>query len=157
MTHWPEILLILFIVNLGMASGAGIYETKIVIPLWFRKSTGVGYSVNTAAMHELDTGRKFWVFVTTVPLTLLTLTNLVLAWQSQSSMHDWWLAAVLVTLIERIGTFTFFIPTAIALQKADSLPASRVSRLARLWIGSNYIRNGLNLIALIFALLALSV
>ena len=156
MTHWPEILLVLFSINLGTAFGAGIYETKIVIPLWFCKSTEGIYSVNGAAMRDIDTGRKFWAFVTTIPLTLLTLMNLIYAWQSQPPQHGWWLAAVLITLIERIGTFSFFIPTAIKLQKADSLPAFRASRLVGLWIRSNYVRNALNLIAWVFALLALS-
>lgn len=108
-------------------------------------------------MQEIDSGRKFWAFVTTIPLTLLTLTNLVFAWQSQLPKHDWWLAAALITLVERIGTFTFFIPTAITLQKADSLPAGRVSHLTTAWIRLNYLRNGLNLLALVFALLALAV
>jgi hypothetical protein len=156
MSHIAEILLSLFILNLGTAFGAGLYETKIIIPQWFPKSTGSGYYVNTEAMRELDTGRKFWAFVTTVPLTLLTLANLIVAWQSQQPRHTWWLAAALVMLIERIGTFSFFIPIAIKLQKADELPSSNVSRLVASWIGLNYIRSALTLIAWVSALRAFS-
>ena len=151
-----DFLLALFILNLGTAFGAGLYETRIVIPLWFRKSAESGYRVDTAAMHEIDTGRKFWAFVTTGPLTLLTLANLVLACQSQSTGHDWWLAAALTAFIERIGTFSFFIPTAIKLQKADQLPSSTVSRLITAWIRLNYVRNGLTLLACLAALRAFS-
>ena len=115
------LLLALFILNLGTAFGAGLYETKIVLPKWFHKSAGAGYSVNTAAMQELDSGRTFWAFVTTGPLTLLTLTNLIFAWQSNQPGQLWWLVATLITLLERISTFTFFIPTAIKFQKAEQL------------------------------------
>ncbi|GAB3781027.1 hypothetical protein GCM10028818_34320 [Spirosoma horti] len=149
-------LLALFILNLGTAFGAGLYETRIVLPIWFPKSAESGYRVNTEAMHELDAGRSFWAFITTGPLTLLTLANLVLAWQSQATGHGWWLAAALITLIERIGTFTFFIPTIIKLQKADQLPAASVGRLVTSWIRLNYIRNGLTLLACLAALRALS-
>jgi hypothetical protein len=152
----PEILLLLFIINLGTAFGAGIYETRIVLPLWFSKSAESGYGVNIEAMNKIETGRKFWGFVTTLPLTLLTLANLVAAWQSQGAKHDWWMAAALITLIERIGTFSFFIPTAIKLQRADKLPSSAIHSSVSLWIRLNYIRTVLTLIAWIAALRAFS-
>lgn len=156
MSPIAELLLALFILNLGTAFGAGLYETRIVIPLWFRKSADSGYRIDTEAMQTIDTGRTFWAFVTTGPLTLLTLANLVVAWQSQATGHDWWLAAALITFIERAGTFSFFIPTIIKLQKADQLPPPTVSRLIRAWIWSNYVRNGLTLLACLAALRALS-
>jgi len=152
----PEILLFLYIINLGVAFGAGVYETIIVIPLWFTKSGATGYGVNTTAMQEIDTGRKFWAFVTTLPLTLLTLANLVLAFHSQQPIHSWWLTAAGIVLIERIGTFSFFIPIAIRLQKADLLEPAGITYLVTLWTRLNYLRIALTLIAWICALRALS-
>lgn len=76
---FSNVLLSLLVLNLSIAFGAGLYETRIVLPLWFRK-TVLGYEVNLTAMHEIETGRRFWGFVTTVPLTLLMLANLVVAW-----------------------------------------------------------------------------
>ncbi|GAB3791829.1 hypothetical protein GCM10028819_00920 [Spirosoma humi] len=149
-------LLALFILNLGVAFGAGVYETRIILPLWFRQSAESGYYVDTKAIHEVDTGRKFWAFVTTGPLTLLTLANLVIAWQSQATGRYWWLAAVLITLVERVGTFSFFIPTVIKLQQADRLPPATVSRLITTWLRLNYVRNGLTLLACLAALSAFS-
>lgn len=156
MSHLPEILLILFILNLGTAFGAGLYESQIVIPQWFSKSSGSGYSINLEAMQKLDSGRQFWVFVTTLPLTLLTLANLVVAWQSLQPERNWWLAAGLITLIERISTFSFFIPTLIKLQLTDQQLSPAGSRLVALWIGLNYVRNGLTLIAWLLTLKAFS-
>ncbi len=155
MSHLPEILLTLFILNLGTSFGAGLYETKIILPQWFQK-TANGYRVNAMAMQELDSGRKFWAFVTTGPLTLLTLANLVVSWQSQQPGRGWWLAAALVTLLERIGTFSFFIPTAIKLEKADQFAPSQISRRIALWINASYARNALTLIAYLLALRALA-
>lgn len=156
MTTTDEILLFLFILNLGVTFGAGLYETRIVIPLWFQKTTDSGYRVNTEAMQTIDTGRRFWAFISTLPLTLLTLINLTLAWQSNQPVHDWWLPSAVIVLIERVSTFAFFIPTIIKLQKANQLSASQVTRSASLWINLNYVRNALTLLAWLLALRALA-
>lgn len=152
MTYLPALLLGAFVLNLGTAFGAGLYEARIIIPRWFPKSASTGFGIDTDAMQQLDAGRKFWAFVTTGPLTLLTLANLMLVWLSPSPAHTWWLAAVLVTLLERIGTFTFFIPTIIRLQQSNQAS----SRLIPRWVGLNYARNALTLLAWVLALRALS-
>lgn len=128
---WSTLLLFLFTLNLGTAFGAGIYELKLIIPQWFVKLNDSAYIVNADAMRKLDSGRNFWAFVTTVPLTLLTLINLVLAWPSSQQNQPWWLAAAGLTLAERLSTFGFFIPTIIRLQQTDKHSTSQTSRLIR--------------------------
>ena len=154
MLNTSELLLMLFIMNLGIAFGAGLYEAKIILSQWFTKSPESGYSTNIEEMNRLDSGRKFWAFVTTIPLTLLTIANFVLAWNSSEPRHQWWLAAAAITLIERVMTFSYFIPTIIRLQKANSLTPSKISSSISTWIRVNYIRNILTIIAMIFALRA---
>jgi hypothetical protein len=39
-----------------------------------------GARVDSQAMRQTDPGRKFWDPITTVPLTLLTLASLAVAW-----------------------------------------------------------------------------
>jgi hypothetical protein len=153
---FSEILLWLYVVNLGTTFGAGLFETRIILPQWFTKSPETGFQVNRKSMNETDTGRKFWGFVTTVPLTLLTIANLVLAIQSSEPRHTWWLASVLIILVERLETFFFFIPTAIKLMNAETLSPSRMNTLVTLWIRFNYIRNLLTLFGWLAAMKVLS-
>src|SRR5215467_13435203 len=138
----PEILLWLFVVNLGIAYGAGLYEKRIVLPLWFSKSAGAGLQVHSEAMCQTNTGVRFWAFVTTVPLTVLTLADLVVALQSHGPRRIWWVLAATITLVERIGTFSFFIPTAIKLMRPETLAAT-ASVLATRWMRLNYLRDAL--------------
>ena len=70
------ILLWLFVINLGIAFGAGLYEHRIVVSRWITSSPETGQHWNPEVVRQDDTGRRFWIFVTTVPLTLLTLANL---------------------------------------------------------------------------------
>jgi hypothetical protein len=150
-----EIMLLLFTLNLAIAFGAGLYETRIVLPLWFKKA-GAGYQVDFENMRSIDTGRKFWGFITTIPLTLLTIANLILALQSHGPIRSMWLTASLIVLVERIATLTFFIPVAIKLQKAGSLHPSKTGRLVAWWIRMNYIRNMLTFVACLMALKCLT-
>ncbi len=69
-------LLWLFVINLGIPLGAGLYESRIVVPRWISGSSDGVQHWNAEAARRDDTGRRFWGFVTTVPLTLLTLANL---------------------------------------------------------------------------------
>src|SRR5437899_6316649 len=105
-----RIVLWLFVINLGIVFGAGLYEARIVVPLWA--------SSPPESLRWPDSGRKFWAFVTTIPHTLLSLANLVIAWHAQSPRREWWLAAAVVILVERISTFSYFIPTMLRLQRA---------------------------------------
>jgi hypothetical protein len=155
-SYLPEILLWLFVINHGIAFGAGLYEQSIILPLWFERSAEGSVRVNGEAMRSTDTGRRFWAFVTTVPLTLLTLGNLAVAWQSQGPRHEWWLGAALVTLLERIGTFSYFIPTAIKLMRADTVPSEKKGAMAGRWMALNRVREALALAGWLAALKALS-
>jgi hypothetical protein len=116
------ILLWLFVVNLGIAFGAGIYEHRIVVPNWISSSDDSGVHWNAEAVRRDNTGPRFWAFVTTGPLTLLTLANLLAAWKASGVVRGWWLAAALAALADRAFTFSYFIPTMIELMRAPDSP-----------------------------------
>ena len=87
------LVLWLFVINLGIAFGAGLYESRIVVPQWLSPSPESGYRWNAAAARQANTGLRFWVYVTTVPLTLLTFASLAAAWWMQDAVRSWWLGS----------------------------------------------------------------
>ncbi|MGQ0812618.1 MAG: DUF1772 domain-containing protein [Nitrospiraceae bacterium] len=141
--------------NLGIAFGAGLYEQRRILPQWFSRSPESGLRADSEAMRRTDAGRKFWAYVTTVPLTLLMLTSPAVAWQTQGPRRDWWFGAAVIILVERIGTFSYFIPTALKLMRIESLPESAVDSMVSQWMRLNYIRDALTLVGWIAALKAL--
>ena len=141
-------LLWLFIIFLGIAFGAGLYESRVVVPMWT--------SDPPASLASPDSGRRFWAFVTTGPLTLLTVANLVAALQTQGPARGWWLTAAIVTLVERAATFGYFIPTIIRLQRTSTLTQTAVRTALARWVRLNYVRNTLTLVAWIAALKVLA-
>ena len=57
------IVLWLFVINLGVAFGAGVYEHRIVVPRWIDSAPQAGAGWNAEAARQDDTGRRFWAFV----------------------------------------------------------------------------------------------
>jgi hypothetical protein len=140
-----SILLWLLIINLGIALGAGLYEARVVIPQW----------ANLPPRDWPNTGLSFWAYVTTVPLTLLALANLIAAWVDKSVRGKWWLSAVFIVLIERLTTFSYFIPAMLNLAASDLPHAEIAARLSQ-WLFFNHARHLLTLAGWLMALKAMS-
>ena len=144
-------LLWLFVINLGIAFGAGLYEHRIAVPDWIVTSPD-GAHWNADAARDDDTGRRFWVFVTTVPLTLLTIANTYAAWRATGPLRVWWLVAALAAIADRMLTFAYFIPTMVGLLNAPDSPDAVA--VATRWSHLNYLRHAIVLAAWIAALRA---
>ena len=152
MSSTAAFFLLLWILNLGTAFGAGLYETVMLLPRWFPNLRTKERGINGALMRETDPGRRFWGMVTTVPLTLLTLANSYFALHASGPTRSWWLGAVLLVSLERLLTFTFFIPVALKLMRAETPATSAVLDLAAAWANLNHVRSALTLLGWLGAL-----
>jgi magnesium-transporting ATPase (P-type) len=146
-----KILLWLFVINLGIALGAGLYEARIVFPQWLIPVPETGYRWNAEAARQANTGLRFWIYVTTIPLTLLTLVNAIAAWNQRGKLRRWWLGAVGVALLDRIFTFSYFVPTMLRLMDGDLSETAAVSTALQ-WAHLNHFRHFIVLVALVAAL-----
>ena len=142
----------LFVINLGIVFGAGLYESRIEFAQWLTLLPDGSYFWNAEAAQNANTGLRFWVFTSTIPLTLLTLINLILAWRTESTIRKWWLTASLISLAERIFTFSYFIPTMIVLMQDEGLDDLEAVRIASQWADLNHLRHILVLVAWLAAL-----
>lgn len=149
-----QIVLTLFVINLGIAFGAGLYESRIVVPQWLVYSPESGYSWIADAARRADVGLKFWALVTTLPLTLLTIASLVVVWWAPLDARNWWLGAIAATLVDRVMTFGYFIPTMIKLMQTDAFGQAEAVKRALRWVRLGYIRQAATLAAWLMALMA---
>ena len=150
-----EVVLWLFVVNLGIAFGAGLYEARVLVPQWLRFEPGSGYRWDADAARRANTGIRFWAYVTTGPLTFLTLASLGVAWWTVGTVRHWWLAAAAIAAVERVMTFGYFVPTMLALTRSE-LPHDRAVATALSWVNRGYARQWAILAAWLAALKALS-
>ena len=144
--NFKEILLWLLVINLGISVGAGLYESVIVIPDY------VGNPPET----WVETGLSFWVYVSTVPLTLLVIANSLVAWKTTGRKRKWMIAAVMVVIVERLFTFLYFIPTMAGLIGSNDLPQHDVDGVLNQWMFLNHFRHLLSIAGWLMALKALT-
>ena len=91
--HSSDLVLWLFVLNLGIAFGAGLYEARIVLPQWLSRDNEGERHWDAWAARRANVGLRFWAGVTTVPLTLLTVASFVAAWATPADVRGWWLFA----------------------------------------------------------------
>jgi hypothetical protein len=143
-----RILLWLWIINLGIALGAGLYESRIVLPDWlYRRPDGAWFWDAAAARHSA-TGLRFWAFVSTGPLTLLTLANAAFGFRAPSPLRRGWVGIAFLGAIERMFTFGYFIPTMLRLLSGDLSQQAAVD-LARQWQALDHLRHALLAVVLL--------
>ena len=143
------VLLWLLVINLGIALGAGLYESRIVVPDWIDTS-GSSPAWNADVVRDDNTGVRFWVAVTTVPLTLLALANLFAAWRAPIALRRWWRGTATIAVIERALTLGYFVPTMVRLMQAANSPDAAATAIR--WAQLNNVRHLLVLAALLAAL-----
>jgi len=128
-------LLVLFT---GVAFGAGMYEARVEVPQWFSSAGGQAVWQSEAA-KAADPGLNFWAFVTTGPITLLTLLSVVFVWKTKGNVRRWWLIVLAFLLVDRIMTFSYFIPTMVELMDGK-LAQAEATRIAQQWANLNVVR-----------------
>ena len=145
-----RIVLWLFVIELGIALGAGLYETMVELPRWVHSAVDAAKS-NAPATRPSSPGMRFWMSTTTVPLTLLTIASFVVLRWADSVTRRWWLIAACATGAERLVTFAYFIPTMIQLTTGFEPNARSVGFR---WSQASWIRHAVLLIAWLAALQA---
>ena len=148
----PGVVLWLFVLNLGVVFGAGVYEHRIVLPRWMDPGPDGHRRWNGDAAIADDVGRRFWVVVSTLPLTALTLASVYWSTRLDGPAGWWWLAGALASLVERLMTFAYFIPVMVRLMRTPE-PVDASAR-ARRWSRLNVLRHGLVLAAWLASLRA---
>lgn len=143
------------VVGLGIQTGAGLFETRVLVPLWASAPPASVVAYNAQPLRP-DTGRRFWLLLTPT-VGLISLINLVLAWLSRGAQRAWWLGAAATAVAVVAVTFAYFVPVLLWLVRADERPAGQVAAKVRWWVRLNWLRVLALVLAWLAALKALSI
>jgi hypothetical protein len=146
-----------FVIALGINLGAGLYEVRIVVPLWSR---GVPATLDAGSGYgrvAVDAGVRFWAFVTPAA-GLLAIAALVVGWRMPKPAFTWLATAAVAELSALAMTLLYFRPTVVHLflQHGAGMPPPVLAGIVRRWVAWNWARVGLSLIAWCAALRALT-
>lgn len=145
--NFKEPLLWLLVIDLGIEVGAGLYEQRVVISQLF----------GTSPETWMNTGKMFWAYVTTIPLSLLLLANGILAWKNRGPRRPWYLLAIAILVVERAMTFSYFIPEMAGLIGNESLSQGDVDSALSLWFNLDYVCHAFSISAWLLALKTLTI
>jgi len=133
-----DLALWLLVISLGIQTGAGLFETRVLVPLW-ACSPPQSVLAYLAVPIRADSGRRLWIFLT--PLTgIISLLNLVAALLYAGPARTWWLFAAASALFVIIVTFAYFMPVLLRLPDAAKMPEAQLTRMVRLWVLLNWFR-----------------
>lgn len=124
----------------GVQLGGGLYEKRVVIPLWATNPTPDTLSHRLAETGETGSAMRFWPFVSPVVL-LLAVLNMVFAWGHAGPARPWWLAAASAFLLMSVSTYAYFVPTMLSLmRRSHTYTPEKLSRTVSVWLNLSNVR-----------------
>lgn len=149
-----RILLTLLVIVLGLEIGAGIYEARVLVPLWASAPPGSLVAYNLQELRP-NPGLHFWIFTT--PLVgLLALANLVAAFRSAPPRRLWWLMGSLLAVMVVVMTFVYFVPELQTFERLRDREAVAMTWRVPRWVALNWLRAVVYILAWLSLLRAFS-
>jgi hypothetical protein len=148
-------LLVALLTATGVAVGAGIYESRVVIPRWSSRATpeDIGPALNSSG-HMLS-GQAFWPLVA-APAVPLAAANTVQALRSSGRRRPWWFAFSATMATTCVATAAYFVPELHRLSRAGDLSEAEVARRASRRVRLDNVRLAVLVSAWLLGLTALS-
>ncbi len=126
--------------------GGGLYEVLVIYPRWNKGVTPANLVQKLEDSGQLHAD-KFWV-ITSPTSALLSIINMVLAWQSTSEARTLWFTAALLIFLDRIITFVYFAPTMIRkFRHPENIDPEKLKSSVRTWTSLSPLRIPLAIIA----------
>ena len=149
------VFLVLFILFIQLGMGGGLYEFLVVYPNWTKDVKPDTLVTKLWDSGQANAGRRFWPLISPA-LTLLSIINIVLAWQNTGPAQAVWMTAALIVFTNRIITFSYFIPTMVRkFEHPEKIETQQLQKAVQLWSTLSPIRILVELAAWGFALWAL--
>jgi hypothetical protein len=131
-----QILLWLFVILAGIVIGAGLYEMRVIVPLWAHsppESVWYWEAQRIAnPQYVPNAGERFWVFLS--PLhALVALATLFAGLKTRGEHRKWVLISTTIIFLMHLTAFVWFVPTINKLARSRELgldPAEVASKLA---------------------------
>jgi len=161
-TQIEEILLWLFVILAAIVIGGGLYEMRVIVPLWSNSPPESAWYWEAQRIanpqYAPNSGLRFWILVTPTHL-LLSVATLIAGWKTHGARRKWIFASTIAFIILHISALVWFVPliTQILNSRSLGIPAEQVVAKAHMWVTLSWVRAILGLAAFVAGLRALSI
>jgi hypothetical protein len=155
-----RILICVFVVLAALVLGGGLYELRVVIPLWAHAPPESVWQFvalrNSQPLFVPNAGIRLWIFLTPAHL-LVSIATFVMCLKTRGAHRRWAMIATAIFIVLHLSALFYFVPAIDKLfnsQNSGMSPAEVVSRV-HIWVYGTWIRFVLGLVGLICGLRAL--
>lgn len=154
-TRISQLFLRLFVTFLSFEAGAGLYETRVLIPLWSASPPETVRNWDSTLTSR--SRQRFWKLIHPA-LILSAVATLATGWQTPRKHRRWLLVSTVFSLIVEVASLTYFVPTLVKLliERGEGLTDEEISTKTKTWVKLNGIRAVLGTAGFLAALRALS-
>lgn len=151
-----EVSLWLFVVALGLQTGAGLYEMRVVTPLWSRAPPESVRGWNAEARYAVEPRARFWRYCTPA-VGLAALLALVFGLTTSGTRRTLVVASSITVLALVVVTYAYFAPTLASLleRRGAGLGDGQITERVSDWLWLGRVRALLYVAAWLAALKAL--
>lgn len=142
--------------------GGGVYEALVLVPIWASAppDSVLAFHQHGIANPEFVThqGGKFWIFVTPM-LGILSIATILSGFKANTHHRKWRIVGATLSLVLIIFTFAWFIPNVLLLtgEEVTKMSRDRIVSLTNWWVGLNWLRAVIYVIAWVMGLRALMI
>lgn len=154
-TKISQVFLRLFITFLSFEAGAGLYETRVLIPLW--SSSPPETIRNWNSTLTIRSRERFWKLIHPA-LILSAVVTLAAGWKTPPKHRKWLLMSTLASLLVEVASLAYFVPTLVKLlvDRGQGFSDEEIMTKANTWVKLNGVRAAVGTAGFLAALRALS-
>jgi len=145
MNRIEPILLWIFVILAAIVLGGGLYELRVVIPLWAHSPPESAWEFAalrvTSPQYTPNAGVRFWLLVTPAHL-LISVATLVASWKTNRKHLRWVILATVPFIVLHLAALLYFVPALDRIFNSRNLnmsPDEVVSRV-HLWVNGTWVR-----------------
>ncbi len=135
-----HILILLLLLTITLSFGGGLYETLVIYPNWKHDVDPKTLRAKLESSGQMNAGKRFWPLVSPAQ-ALLSIVNIVMAYNYTGHIDHYWLAAAIIIFISRVITFSYFIPVMIKyIMEPEKVEATKLKAIVKTWTGLSPLR-----------------
>ena len=156
-----QALLWLFVLLAGIVMGGGLYEMRVIVPLWAHSPPDSAWYWEAQRIanpqYAPNSGLRFWIFVTPAHL-LVSVATLLAGWRATGAHRRWLFGATITFIVLHVSALMWFVPTIGQILNSRSLGVSAedVVRKTQMWVALSWARGALGIAAYAAGLLAVA-
>jgi len=157
-----QILLWIFVILAAIVIGGGLYEMRVIVPLWAHsppESVWEFASLRvTNPQSTPNAGIRFWIFVTPLHL-LISFAVLIASWKTNPRHRRWVIIASAIFITLHLSALVYFVPAIDKIFNSRNLnmtPDEVITRV-HIWVNGSWMRFVVGFAGLLCGLRALQV